>query len=274
MSHADGGMEEIEADILRNMLQVLFGESAAYIGDAVETMPERRRANVVRLCKIALKRLGAAVSTPAEIPPRVVGLLLNEGSFIRGTVSSEYWGGALSCARGPNPRDDRAARWLHLLSRLGEYELRSHYLLYSSMRVNVMLYRDPGNIDFNGDTMGIATFIPLQHYIAAMDYNQDETERVHYLNSAMLYSLGQEHLVGGSNRGPEEYLREQFRTNATDIIKGDGIVFAPSLLGTRLFLTAFGRADVDERFILDPGLDCAVDGVPVVVNDSGLVYAG
>lgn len=272
MSHADGGMEEIEADILRNMLHVLFGDSAGYVGDAVEVMPERRRANVVRICKIALKRLGDAVSDPADIPPRVIGPLLNEGSFIRGPVSSEYWGGVVSCARGPNLRDDRAARWLHLLSRLGEYELRSHYLFYSSMRVNVMLYRDPGKIDFNGDTMGIATFIPLQHYIAAMEYNEDETARIHYLNSTMLYALGQEHLVGGSNRGPEEYLREQFRTNATDVIKGEGIVFSPSVLGTRLFLAAFGRQDVDERFILDPTLDCAIEGVPVVVNDSGLVY--
>lgn len=272
MSHADGGMEEIEVDILQNMLRIIFGDSAGYIGDAVEKMPERRRANVVRICKIALKRLGDAVSDPGDVPPRVIGMLLNEGSFIRDRVASEYWGGLLACARGKNPRDDRAARWMHMLSRLGEYELRSHYLFYSSMRFWMMQHREPAKVDFGGKTMNFATFLPGHFYIVGMDFNEDEITRMPRIISSILYSLGQEHLVSGSNQGPDHYLNSEFRTNTTGVIRGEGIVFTPGVLGVRLFLWAFGYKDADERFLLDPRVQCAIEGVPQVVEYSGLVY--
>lgn len=272
MSHANhSGMEEIEADILRNMLTALLGESVAYVGDAVEKMPERPRANVVRICTIALRRLGVAVAEPGSVPPRAVGCLLGPGSYVQDPVSSEYWGGVLACARSANPSDDRAARRMQLLSRLGEYDLRSHYLIYSTLRLLLINTRDPEKVDFE-DRFHLATFIPAGYYILAMDYNRDEISRMPRLISDMLYSLGQEFLVDGSNTGSDEYLHTQFTKNTTDAIKGEGIVFAPSVMGVQLFLWAFGRPDCEPAAFLDADFDCRIDGVQMGIDEAGLIY--
>ncbi len=269
MSHAD----DEEADTLRNLLTVLVGDSTESMADDVMALPGDRRANVMRIGKIALKRLGDNVSGPGGIPPRILGILLREGSFIREPVSSAYWGGILACSRSLNPRDDRAARWLRLLLRLGEYDMRSHYLFYSSMRFWMMRHREPARVDFAvGKTMNYATFLPGHYYLVGMDFNEDETANMPKLVSGILYSLGQEHLVAGSNQGPDYYLNGEFRTNTTGVIRGEGIVFTPSVLGVRLFLGAFGYRDADERFLLDPRLECGIEGVPRVVDFSGLVY--
>ncbi len=58
----------------------------------------------------------------------------------------------------------------------------------------------------------------------------------------------------------------------TGAIQGEGIVFTPAVLGVRLFLWAFGYRDADERFLLDPRVECAIEGVPKLVEYSGLVY--
>lgn len=274
MSHENhgSGMEEIEADILRNMLGVLFGETASYIGDSVAAMLERRRANVVRICKIALKRLGDGIAQPGSIPPRVIGYLLRDGSYCRDLAASEYWGGILACSKSVNSRDDRAARRLGMLARLGEYQLRSHYLFYATLRLLLMNFREPAKVDFDHDRMKLSTFIPAGYYILAMDFNKDEIARMPKLIHDVLYGLGQEMLLEGSNTGADDYLKTQFTTNVTGVIRGEGIVFAPSIAGIELFLWAFGIRDADIRYFLDPRLDCIISGIQMGVEESGLVY--
>lgn len=272
MTHADGGMEEIEADILRNLLRTLLGEGERYVGDAVERMPEPRRANVVRICNVALKRLGDKIHQPGEVPPAAVACLLNEGSYCRDTVGSEYWGGVLACARSQNPRDDRAARRLKLLGRLGEYALRSHYHFYSALRLLLINTRSHTKIDFENNRFNLVTFIPAGYYILAMDYNRDEITRMPRIISDVLYALGQEFLVDGSNTGSDTYLRTQFTKNTTGAIRGEGIVFSPSLIGIQLFLWAFGHRDAAHAFFVDPNLACRIEGVQMGVDEAGLVY--
>lgn len=266
------GMEDIEADILRNMMDVLFGETAPYVGDEVAAMPEKRRANVVRICKIALKRLGDDISLPGSVPPRVIGCLLRDGSYCQDVAASEYWGGVLACARSENPRDDRAARRLTMLGRLGEYQIRSHYLFYATLRLLLMNFREPAKVDFDKDRVKLSAFVPAGYYILAMDYNQDEIRRMPKLISDVLLGLGQELLLEGSNTGSDDYLKTQFVTNVTGVIRGEGIVFAPSLPGIQLFLWAFGIKDADTRYFLDPRLDCRIAGIQMGVEESGLVY--
>ncbi len=273
MTHDHGDMEEIEADILRNLLDTLLGsESARYVGDSVVNMPESRRANVVRICNIALKRLGGKVHEPGAIPPAVVNCLLNEGSFCRDAVGSEYWGGILACARSQNSRDDRAARRLKLLARLGEYALRSHYHFYSALRLLLINTRDVGKVDWENNRFNLVTFIPAGFYILAMDYNRDEITRMPRIVSDVLYTLGQEFLVDGSNTGSDTYLRTQFTKNTTGAIRGEGIVFAPSLIGIQLFLWAFGQRDAEHSFFLDKNFSCRIEGVQEGVDEAGLVY--
>ena len=271
MAHTAGGMEEIELDILRNMLDALFGTNADYIGDAVENMPERRRANVVRICKIALQRLGTDIAEPGVIHPRVIHGLLTDGSHVVDRVASEYWGGILACARGQNTRDDRAARRMKTLARLGEYDIRSHYLFYTTLRLLLRHHRKgaPVNFEDEKERFRLATFIPAGYYILAMDYNKDEITHMPRIVSDMLISLGMEYLVDGSNTGSDDYLKQHFTSKA---IRGEGIVFSPGIQGVQLLLWAFGHRDKPHGFLLDDAFNCRIEGVQMGVDEAGLVY--
>lgn len=273
MSHDDNsGLEEIEADILYNMLHILFGETAQYIADDVAEMPERRRANAVRIVKIALHALGDRIADKGCVPPRVAGMFLTTGSFCNGLVASSYWGGILASSHSPFAHDDRALRWLNVVSRLSEYELRTHFLFYSTLRLLLMNFREPGKIDFQSDRFHLATFVPTYFYMTAMGFAEGEVERMPKIISSILYGIGQELLVDGSNSGADYYLKEHFKTNTNDVIKGEGIVFTPSVLGLRLFLWAFGYRDADERFTLDPRFTPEIQSILPGIPHAGLVY--
>ncbi len=267
-----GDMGNIEAEILWNVCQTLFGDNVDYVGNVLSTYPERRRANFVRICNAALRRLGDQVNEPGAVPPSVIGFLLNEGSYTTGVVSSEYAGGFVACSRTANPTDERALRRLLTVNRLGEYAVRSHYHFYSALRLLILHTRNAPAVDFERDRFNLATFIPAGYYILAMDYNRDEIARMPRIISDVLYALGQEFLLDGSNSGTDDYLRSQFAKSDTGAVRGEGIVFAPSILGIQLFLWAFGRRDRDHLFFLDPDMDCRIEGVPMGIDEAGLMY--
>lgn len=269
MPHHNQDLEKIETDISRNMLAVLLGESALYVGEAVEDMPERRRANVARICTLALKRLGDRVSDPGDVPPRVVGRLLADGSFCEDRVASEYWAGLLVCSRTANPGDDRVIRRLDILGKMSSHQIRTHYLFYGTLRRLLMAGRNPADVDFESKRYRMATFVPAQSYLAAMAFTDAEARKMSILASDVLVGLGIDLLLDGSNTGTADYLGKFFKTN---VIRGEGIVFSPSLMGVQLFLWAFGALDRDAVHYLNPVFDCAIPGLPDFIEGSALVY--
>lgn len=269
MAHDHEGLEKIESDISRNMLSVLLGETALYVGEEVERMPERRRGNIARICSLALKRLGDRVSDPGRVPPRVVGRLLGDGSYCEDALASEYWAGLVACSRTANPNDDRVVRRLSTLARLSTHQIRTHYLFYSTLRGLLMAARDPAAVDFESKRYRMATFVPASSYLAAVGFNEAETRKMSVLTSDILVGLGMDLLLDGSNTGTADYLQRFFKTG---VIRGEGIVFAPSLPGVQLFLWAFGALDRDGAHYLNPIFDCAVAGVPAMLEGAALVY--
>ncbi len=258
-------------DTLDNMLRALFGANADYVGNALDALPPRPRANLARICAIALGRLGEAVIEPGVVHPRVIGALLADGGCVTDAVVAEYWGGVLACARTANERDDRAARRMKTLSRLGEYDIRSHYLFYTTLRLLLRHRRKgtPVNFEDEKERFRLATFIPAGYYILAMDYNKDEIAHMPRIVSDMLISLGMEYLVDGSNTGSDEYLRKHFTSK---VIRGEGIVFSPGIQGVQLLLWAFGHRDMPHGFLTDDAFDCRIAGVQMGVDEAGLVY--
>lgn len=263
------GPEDIESDISHHMFSVLFGETALYVGEEVDRMPERRRANVARICTMALKRLGDRVSDPGMVPPRVIGCLLTDGSYCQDRLASEYWAGLIVCSRTVNPSDDRVVRRLKTLARLSTYQVRTHYLFYATLRCLLMAARDPATVDFESKRYRMATFIPAYPYLQAMGFNDNEAGKMSVLASDTLVGLGMDLLLDGSNTGTSDYLNRFFKTS---VIKDEGIVFAPSLLGVQMFLWAFGALDRDAAHYLNPAFNCAVEGMPEQVEGSALVY--
>lgn len=259
-----------EADV-GSMLAAILGANADYVGGALDAMPERRRGNVARICRVALRRLGEGIAEPGAVHPRVIHSLLTDGSHVVDVVAAEYWGGLLACARGLNGRDDRAARRMKTLARLGEYDIRSHYLFFTTLRLLLRHHRKGAQIAFEDEKarFRLATFIPAGYYILAMDYNKDEISHMPRIVSDMLISLGMEYLVDGSNSGSDEYLKQHF---TSPVIRGEGIVFTPGVQGVQLMLWAFGRRDMPHMFFLDDAFDPRIAGVVMGVDEAGLIY--
>lgn len=267
--HPHHGLEKIEIDIARNMFKVLFGDSARYIGEAVEAMSEPRRANVVRIANYAIRRLGSHIADPGEVPPRVLGEILGDGSFCADHLACEYYAGIVAASRSPNPSDDRGLRLLKTLSRLTVHQIRTHYLFYATLRRLLAARFPPDKIDFDTQRYRLAVFVPAVSYLAGMAFNENETLMMAALAGDALAGLGAELLLDGSNTGQEEYLKRFFKSDA---VKGEGIVFAPSIFGIGFFLSAFGSGARDPRRFVEPGLHCAVEGVAEGLDGAALVY--
>lgn len=256
---------------LDSMLTAIAGTNAAYLGETLNTLPSPQQENLARICRVALRRLGDKIAEPGSVHPHVLHTLLTDGANVTDEVATEYWGGLLSCARSMNPRDDRAARRMKTLSRLGEYDIRSHYLFFTTLRLLLRHHRKGAQIAFEDEKtrFRLATFIPAGYYILAMDYNKDEITHMPRIVSDMLISLGMEYLVDGSNSGSDEYLKQHFTSNA---IRGEGIVFTPGVQGVQLMLWSFGHRDMPHMFFLDDNFDPRIPGVVMGVDEAGLIY--
>lgn len=263
------------AEDVQGMLAALCGANADYVGGALDSMPERRRENIGRICRIALRRLGTGIAEPGAVHPRVIGCLLGDGSFVTDAVAAEYWGGVLACARVADGKEDRAARKMKTLARLGVNDIRTHYHFFTALRLLLRHRHGKGmnvgaiNFDDKDARFRLATFIPAGFYILAMDYNRDEIERMPRIVSDVLVSLGMEFLVDGSNTGSDEYLKKFFPPKA---IHAEGMVFTPGIQGIQLLLWAFGRRDRPHAFFLDDAFDCRIEGVQMGVDEAGLVF--
>lgn len=253
---------------LPEMLSVLFGSSTGYIADELERLSQPRGANIIAIARTAYRRLGDAVSNPGSIPANLAGALIADGSFCHDPLAQTYWGGILASSRTTPPRDDRGIRLLRLLSRLGVYQIRTHYLFYATLR-GLLLERGIDQTDFESRRYLMAVFAPADGYMRAMEFDEPELKIVNTLASDALLGLGDENLLDGSNTGSAEYLKSFYESRT---IQGDGIAYQASLLGIRFFLWAFGAGGKDSNHMLVPNFRCAIDGVPDRIAGSAMIY--
>ena len=255
---------------LGDMLPLLLGSGNEYVGDSAMTMPERRRSCLEKACRAALKKLGDAVADAASVPPRVVGLWLEQASYCEDDLATEYLAGILACSRTAIFRDDRALRRLALLSRLSLLQIRTHYLFYATLRRLLLARPGAKPADLESSRYRLAVFVPVGPYVRAMALEPAEIRSTATLAGDILTGLGAELLLDGSNTGTEEYLKRYFDSPA---IRGEGIVFAPSLAGVELFLWAFGKNDGTTARYLSPALDCGTNAAPAAIEGAEMIYS-
>lgn len=260
---------ETEAVLSRDLLTVVLGDGAGHLGGEPEALSPPRRANLVRVCETAIRRLGDRVSDPGGVHPRALPHLFGDASCSGDPVAIAYRGGVLAASRTANPDDDRGVRRMALLSRLTTQQMRAHYLFYSTLRRLLAANPKPGAMDFDSKRYRMATFVPGYHFVQAMGM-AGGAANMGQMVTDILTGLGLELLLDGSNMGSESYLKKFFQTDA---IRGEGIVFAPSVAGLQLFLWAFGAADANQGLFLAPEFECAVDGLPSVIEGAALVYS-
>jgi hypothetical protein len=243
------------AYLSKDGVERLLGPTADYLGEGLRDFTKRRAESISKIFGNAQSKLGEKLDSYGEVPPKVLKSMLNEGSFSNDILAVEYFGGILASSRTEMGRDDRGARLAKVVDSLSTYQLRSHYLIYSTIRA---LFKDK-KIAFDMDGRPqMEIFIPYQSYYAAMDFSPSEQEQSGQLLNHTFFGLSSENLIRDLWRhGSSEFLKSLY-PRATE----NGIVCTPSALGAELYLSAFGYANKPLSFIMSPEFSDLIKGVP------------
>jgi hypothetical protein len=188
---------------------------------------------------------------------------LNDGSYREDSVSIEYYGGVLASSRTQISRDDRAATFVNLVSRLSTYQLRLHYIIYGVM---LKLYGGLGvGLGMEHDRNALRTFIPESSLTVAMDFSKAEdpyTILLHAVNG-----LVRESLISSSFGLGDSSASGTLGYGG----KARGLVVDPSIFGVELFLYAMGSANLPVHMFFFPHITFGpIEGVALPVDCESL----
>lgn len=236
-------------------IQKLLGPTADYLGQGLLDFTQKRAQTIGKIFQKAESKLGAKLDTPGEVPPKVLKVVLDDGSFSNDSLAVEYLGGILASSRTEHGRDDRGARIAKVMDALSTYQLRTHYLIYATVRT---LFAGSGlSLNMEGRSK-MQIFIPFSGYFAAMDFSDAERLQLTSLLGHVFFGLHGDNLLEGEWRyGDKDSIAKLF-AGATD----GGIVCQPSALGSELFLWAFGNADKPLDYLFSAEFLPDVEGLP------------
>jgi len=247
--------------VAQDLLLKLLGPTFHYLGDELQGFVQKRKERVGEIFLNAEKKLGNKLDKPGQVSPKILRTILNEGSFSDNVIAVEYFGGVLASSRTEISRDDRGARMAKMVDSLSAYQIRTHYLIYST--VSESFSTRANSFNMSKDRAKMQLFMPIQGYIQAMDFTQEEWDNRQILNH-IFHGLSTEGLIEGEWAfGSKESLRT-FSGN----VPGDGIVCTPSALGAELFLWAFGHGDQELNYSLAPEFSPEIEGIPKLVPNS------
>jgi hypothetical protein len=249
------GLGAVGAYLGKDGIQKLLGPTADYLGQGLRDFTQRRAETIGKVFQNAESKLGEKLEHPGEVPPKVLKAVMDEGSFSNDSLAVEYLGGILASSRTDSGRDDRGARIAKTMDGLSTYQLRTHYLIYSTIRA---LFAGKGlTISLEGRAK-MRIFIPLSSYVSAMDFSGAELPQINSLLSHIFFGLHGDNLIESDFQyGPKESMVKLF-SGAIE----SGIVCQPSALGAELFLWAFGHADKSLEYLFCPEFLSVVEGLP------------
>lgn len=250
------GLGAVAAYLGKDGIEKLLGPTAEYLGNGLRDLAKKRADNIGRIFQKAEKKLGAKIEQPGEVPPRVLKAVLDEGSFCDDELAAEYFGGVLASSRTDLGRDDRGARIAKILDGLSSYQIRTHYLIYGTVKNLFASSGLPLNMDGRPK---MQVYLPFGGYADAMEFSQTESKQYGQLLTHTFFGLSSEDLIDSHwQYGPKESLIKLYAH-----AKDGGIVCQPSALGAELFLWAFGHSDKPLEYMFDAGFDPSVKGLPI-----------
>jgi hypothetical protein len=241
--------------LAKDSLQKILGPTSEYIGDELKELTKRRVETIGKVFQNAEKKLGNDINNAGEVPPKVLKVIIDNGSYSQSNLETEYLGGILASSRTELGRDDRGARLAKIVDNMSVYQLRTHYLIYLTIK-NIFSSKLTEADSYARSKMRI--FIPLENYEASMDFNKAELLQINSILPHTFFGLSRDSLITDNFWfGNQEYLSKH-APNAP----GGGIICEPSALGIELFLWAFGKADKPLNYIYDSNFVIQVDTVP------------
>ena len=241
--------------VKQDLLLRLLGPTFHYLGDELQQFVEKRKEKVGKIFLNAEKKLGSKLDNPGQVSPKVLRTILNEGSFSDNEITVEYFGGVLASSRSEIGRDDRGARIAKMIDNMSAYQLRTHFLIYST--ISELFCSKENSFNMSEDRREMQVFFPLEVYIEAMAFTLQEWNNLQILNH-IFHGLSSDGLIedhwGFGNR-------KALATIASNV-PGDGIVCTPTAQGEELFLWAFGYGDRDLNFLLTDRVVTEIEGIP------------
>ena len=253
------GLGAVAAYLGKDGIQKLLGPTADYLGQGLRDFTQKRAQTIGQIFQKAEAKLGAKLDTPGEVPPKVLKAVLDEGSFSNDSLAIEYLGGILASSRTEYGRDDRGARISKVMDALSTYQLRTHYLIYATVRA---LFADSGlSLKMEGRPK-MQIFIPFSGYFAAMDFSNAEQLQLSSLLDHIFFGLHGDNLLEGQWQYGDKDSMVKLFAGATE----GGIVCQPSALGSELFLWAFGHANKPHDYLFNPEFSPVVEGLPNTIQ--------
>ena len=242
------GIGVIAAYVGKDAVVRILGPTADYLGGELKEFTIRRAENLGRIFANAERKLGVRLNNPGQVSPKVLKTIINEGSYSDDEIAVEYFGGVLASSRTEVGRDDRGARIAKMIDDLSAYQLRTHYLIYSTISE---LFSNHGNsFSMTENRSNMQLFMPIRGYLAAMEFTQQERDNTQMLGH-IFHGLFADGLIEDGWLFVDQVALNEFVRKGN--VPGVGIVCTPSALGVELFLWAFGYGDKELNLFLTGG---------------------
>lgn len=233
-----------------SILGRLIGPTVDYLGEGLNNLTEKQIKNLIRLINNSLKVLGSKLDSDGQVSARIWRHIIGEGVFCDDELTLSYFGGVLASSRNNNPVDDRGLTFVSLLESLSSYQIRTHYILYTTLRHKLagveIDYSDNDWVRRN------RVYIPYYEFEHSMNLKLiDKSQRDTYLP----------HIFWGLRRLG---LISHFSYTKLDVISEyypeadrPGFIITPSLFGIELYMWANGHSDVPPFQFLDENIQFA-----------------
>ncbi|WP_018294693.1 hypothetical protein [Mariprofundus ferrooxydans] len=252
------GIGAIAAYLGKDGLQKLLGPTADYLGGELQEFTKKRIENVGKIFSNAEQKLGENINSPGQVPPKVLKTIVNEGSYCEDSVAVDYFGGILASSRTELGRDDRGARIAKILDGMSTYQIRSHYIIYSLIKKKFTGSGYKYNME---DRPKMQLFIPMNVYIASMQFDEKEIQQFGAILNHALFGLSNDDLIENFQYGPKDHMQKSF-PDATS----DGILVSPSAFGAELYLWGYGEGNRELSFALNDGELIDLPDVPLLLD--------
>lgn len=209
--------------------------------------------------------MGDRLDDGSSVPPKVLKQIIDNGSFATDELEIEYLAGVLVSSRTPEERDNRGASAAKTIDSLSNYQIRTHFILYSALRE---LFSGQGIMPDQVDRPKMKAFLDMNEFAAAMELTIAEVEKFWVLLSHVLFGLHKEGLIDNFQYGQKEHLQAAFAAAPSA-----GLTFIPSVGGIELYLWAFGQGDKDSSFFVSPDFQPFIEGLPPAVPKAIRVLA-
>lgn len=253
------------AYVNKDTINKLLGPTADYLGELLQGQVQKRAENIGRIFQKAAKKLGSKIDEPGQIHPKLLKSLILDGSFCDDELTAEYYGGVLASSRTGVNRDDRGASFLEQVSHLSFYQVRTHFICYTVLKILFQgTQLKPGIPD---DRYNMKTYLPDSDYIRSMSFkeNNEDSEscRVHSITGLKSHGL-----LSSTYIGEPDYLSQNSPLNT---FPESGLLFEPSLFGIELYFWATGNGHLLYESFLNPKFSIEVpEGIEIPTKAFGV----